>query len=305
MKAYVAVTDKDWYEFLSRRPDLDEVNFWQPGGGREFRVLQPGQPFLFKLHYPENAIVGGGFFTHFSRLPVSLAWEAFGEKNGARSYEAMRARIERYRRIAPGVEDYEVGCIILEEPFFFPEGQWLPAPASFRRETVQGKGYDLSTGEGRELWEAVLGRRGLARRQVAESVVTPVLGEGWLARRRLGQGAFRVLVTDAYQRHCAVTGERTLPVLEAAHIRPVARGGLHRVDNGLLLRSDVHTLFDLGYVTVTPAHTFRVSRKLRETWHNGRVYYELEGKRVEVPAAAHLRPSREALEWQGDVVFRG
>jgi hypothetical protein len=54
MKAFVAVTDRDWYEFLRRRPDLDEVNFWQPGGGRQFRALDPGQPFLFKLHYPER-----------------------------------------------------------------------------------------------------------------------------------------------------------------------------------------------------------------------------------------------------------
>ena len=39
---------------------LDEVNFWQPSGGRRFHALEPGEPFLFKLHYPENAIVGGG-----------------------------------------------------------------------------------------------------------------------------------------------------------------------------------------------------------------------------------------------------
>ncbi len=47
MRAYVAVTDKDWYQFLEGRPDLDEVNFWQPSGNRVFGTLKAGEPFLF------------------------------------------------------------------------------------------------------------------------------------------------------------------------------------------------------------------------------------------------------------------
>ena len=43
MRAYVAVTDKDWYQFLAGRPDLDEVNFWQPGGDRVFRPFKAGE----------------------------------------------------------------------------------------------------------------------------------------------------------------------------------------------------------------------------------------------------------------------
>ena len=69
-------------------------------------------------------------------------------------------------------------------------------------------------------------------------------GEPTLVRPRLGQGASASVVTDAYQRRCAVTKERTLPVLEAAHIKPYADGGEHRIDNGLLLRRDLHTLRD-------------------------------------------------------------
>jgi putative restriction endonuclease len=306
MKAFVAVTDRDWYGFLRCRSDLDEVNFWQPGGGRRFRALNPGQPLLFKLHYPENAIVGGGFFAHFSLFPASLAWDAFGEKNGAPTFDEMRRRIERYRRIAPDPrEDYTIGCIVLEEPFFLERDQWIPAPASFARNTVVGKTYDLREEEGRSLWDEVVVRRGTSGRVVAEQVIGPMFGEPALVRRRLGQGGFRILVTDTYGRHCAVTGERTLPVLQAAHIRPVTAGGLHQVDNGLLLRSDIHTLFDRGYVTVTPDHRFRVSWRLRDEWHNGRVYYELDRRNVWVPEDARYRPSLEALEWHADTVFLG
>ena len=308
MRAWVAVTDKDWYRFLSRRTDLDEINFWQPGGNRVFGTLSPGEPFLFKLHYPDNAIVGGGYFTHSSRLPASVAWEAFGEKNGASSYVEMCLRIERYRRkpLDPRGQ-YIIGCIILQEPFFFPEADWLPAPPDFQRQTVQGKMYDLRDPVGHELWQKVLARM----RPAQGSAVTEPRAEiplDWRerpVRYRLGQGAFRVLVTDVYGRRCAVTGEKALPVLEAAHIRPVTEAGPHRVDNGLLLRSDVHTLFDQGYVTVTPKHRFLVSPRLKRDFDNGEPYYQLSDKRIWLPGRDEDRPSREFLEWHADTVYRG
>lgn len=306
MRAFVGVTDSDWYAFLLGRPNLDEVNFWQPGGNRRFRALSPGQPFLFKLHYPENAIVGGGFYAHSSLLPASIAWDAFGEKNGARSFNEMRQRIERYRRVPPNPrEDYTIGCIILQEPFFFTREDWIPTPTSFAPNTVVGKGYDLTVLEGRALWDEVVARRAAQRHRFEEVRQAPMYGDPRLVRPRLGQGAFRILVTDVYERHCAVTGERTLPVLEAAHIRPVAAGGMHQVENGLLLRSDIHTLFDRGYVTVTPNHRFRVSRRLRDDWHNGRVYYELDGRTIWLPGDAGQRPEPAALEWHADTVFKG
>ena len=218
----------------------------------------------------------------------------------------MRRRIERYRRIAAvSRQDYTIGCIILEEPFFFDRPQWIPAPTSFAPNTVVGKTYDLRDEEGWRLWDEVVARRAVTGGVGAERLVVGPMFEEALARRRLGQGGFRVLVSDAYQRHCAVTGERTLPVLEAAHIKPVTAGGQHRVDNGLLLRSDIHTLFDRGYVTVTPDFRFRVSRRLRDEWHNGRVYYELDRCEVWIPEDERWRPSSEALAWHADSVFRG
>ena len=309
MRSWVAVTDKDWYRFLSGRPDLDEVNFWQPGGSREFRTLSPGEPFLFKLHYPDNAIVGGGFFTHSSRLPASVAWDAFGEKNGAASYEEMCRRIERYRRAPLDPRgQHTIGCIILQEPFFFGEADWLPAPADFLRQTVQGKTYDLREPPGHELWQQVLVRMRRVSGSAVSEAVRPEIPLDWRerpVRQRLGQGAFRVLVTDVYERRCAVTGEKALPVLQAAHIRPVTREGPHRVDNGLLLRSDIHTLFDQGYVTVTPEHRVRVSQRLKADFDNGEPYYPLAGQRIWLPGRVDDYPSREFLEWHADTVYRG
>jgi putative restriction endonuclease len=308
VKAYVAVTDRDWYDFLRTKPDLDEVNFWQPGGNRQFSALQPGELFLFKLHYPNNFIVGGGVFAHSSILPSSLAWDAFGEKNGAVTPEGMRHRIERYRPTKPDLhEDYKVGCIILEQPFFLKEVDWIPVPDDFAKNIVQGKTYDLQAGTGRQLWHSVQAalqaRRGEAL-YIGEKE-EPVWGEPALVRPRLGQGSFRVLVMDIYQRRCAVTGEKALPVLEAAHIKPLTKSWSHRIDNGLLLRSDVHTLFDRGYVTVTPELQFRVSRRLKDDFDNGEHYYRFNGQTIWVPRRIEERPSRELLEWHADAVFLG
>src|SRR5437016_14041453 len=96
MKLWIGVTDKNWFDHLSSFSP-EEVNFWQPSGSRTFRVLQPGEPFLFKLHSPENFIVGGGFFVRYSPLPASLAWEAFEGKNGVGSLEDRMVRGCRYR----------------------------------------------------------------------------------------------------------------------------------------------------------------------------------------------------------------
>ena len=300
----VAVTDGDWFELLRRRPNLNEVNFWAPSAAN-FRALQPGELFLFKLHAPRDAIVGGGVFAYANALPCSLAWEAFGEANGARSAQEMRARIARYRRADPGDRsDFEIGCRVLTQPFFFEEGDWIPMPASWSRNIVSFKTYDTVTSDGLGLWEAVNDR--LSRRQSSDATEGVArFGEPHLIRPRLGQGAFRVLVTDIYQRRCAVTQERTLPALEAAHIRPYGEGGEHEPRNGLLLRRDIHSLFDAGYVTITPGLRFEVSRRIREEFENGRHYYALHGKTITAPGHPGQRPDAGALAWHNDHCFRG
>lgn len=127
----LAVTDKDWFSLLREQPLLKEVNFWAPSAAG-FRALQPGELFLFKLHAPINKIVGGGVFAYSTALPLSLAWEAFGMANGARSLPEMRQRIARYRKASPEDRtDFEIGCRILTQPFFFDEHDWPSGKAPF------------------------------------------------------------------------------------------------------------------------------------------------------------------------------
>lgn len=318
MKMVVANTDFGWFSFLrdraidraARGEGLDEVNFWRPSSKQAFGAVAAGEPFLFKLKAPHNVVAGGGFFLRFQRLPLKLAWDALEDANGAASLDHLRGMIARYRGGA--VTDYgtRIGCILVTEPVFFPQAAWVPVPEDWAPNIVAYKKYDTQESIGRALWDRV---KPLLAAQFAHddrisdgpTRLEDMFGEPRPIRPRLGQGSFRTLVTETYEYRCALTGGKILPVLEAAHIRPVKPmfGGTHEIRNGILLRSDVHTLFDRGFVTITPDYTFRTSSKLRDEFNNGEEYRRLEGHRVWTPSAGVNAPDPALLEWHGDEVF--
>lgn len=312
MNAYVAVTDPDWFEFLSYEPRIDEVNFWypKPWGGR-FRVLTDGQPLLFKLKAPHNAIAGGGFFKHYTELPLSIAWETFGAKNGAPTHLDVWRRITRLRRETPRPgDDPTIGCVLLVEPFFWREEEWIRDLPGWQHNIQRGRTYDLREGDGLRIWEMVVERLQRTPRPGLGSedndiAVPGGYGDPALQPRRLGQGTFRALITDTYERRCAITRERALPALEAAHIQPFSVSHEHRLSNGILLRSDVHRLFDAGYVTVTPEYRIEASRRMKDDFNDGDNYLKLHGAGVWVPERESLRPDPDALKWHNERVYRG
>ena len=215
MHGGVAPTDHGWYQFLLARPELTEVNFWRPGSAG-FALLQPGEPFFFKLKAPYNAIGGFGLFARFAPLPVWRAWDIFGQANSTADEHEMLRRLSRLSAArTPMSMDRVIGCIAITQPVFFTPDDWIAAPADWARNIVPGRGYDLTTGEGLRLWS-------------------------------------QCLELAARSHHMTVTNEHSLPVLKAAHIRPWKDGGRHEVSNGLPLRRDIHRLFDLGFVTVRP-----------------------------------------------------
>ena len=302
MKFWVGVTDNKWYQFLSQlRPD--EVNFWQPGGTPPFKGAPIGLPFLFKLKRPYNHIAGGGFFVTYSSLPLSLAWDIFGHKNGCSSLDEFRALIAPLT--ADRRSDGLIGCNVLANPFFFDEDLWIGDLPGWSSSTQRGKMYDSTESAGQAIWRNVQQRITLQTMEKAKINIEPLVAESGEkygspveVRPRLGQSSFRVLVTDAYQRRCAITGERTLMALEAAHIVPYSGEGGHDVRNGLLLRADFHRLFDAGLVSVTPDLQVRVSKRIKEEWFNGKAYYQLDNKPLSVvPIHPSMHPNPDSLDW--------
>ncbi len=261
-------------------------------------------PFLFKLKKPRNAIGGFAFFDYAERLSIGTAWEFYGPKNGASSRAQLERLIARNRGgRTVGAAD-AIGCIVLSEPCFLPPDEWIPIPETWSPQIVAGAYYAMDEPVGARLWRDI-GER-LALRSAAFSAA-PFGGFGapTLHVPRRGQGTFRKLVLAAYDNRCAVTGERTVPVLQASHIKPFADVTAHEVRNGLSLRSDLHALFDRGYVTVDPSYRFRVSRSIREEFENGRDYYALDGREIRLPANAGDHPLQEHLEWHATEIFKG
>lgn len=306
MKYFIGNTDLDWYRHL-KNLNPEDVNFWQPKGSGHFKAIEPGSPFLLKLKSPINKVAGIGFFTSYSLLPIDFAWEVFQIRNGCDNLAEFRSKIISYRGGSNTIErNPNVGCIVLTNPIFFNEEDWVELPGNWSRNIVQGKTFDTGNEDDRTYWEtveAVLLKYSTIHTMGVVNEQVPLYNR-YLTNVRIGQGAFRVLVTDAYARRCAISGERTLPVLEAAHIKPFSFG-INTTNNGLLLRADLHKLFDTGYVTVTDRYIIEISNRIREEFENGRDYYKYHGKPLaNLPHINSDLPEKEYLRWHNENMFK-
>ena len=313
---FIANTDRAWFDFLASRSvdgRVDEVNFWLPKATTPMKQMYPGEPIFFRLKRPDYAIAGFGFFAHFALVDLHAAWAAFGWKNGDPDKQRFFARIGGYRGVdllATSAQLAPIGCTILRDATFWPESRWIPWGPSegWAPNIVQGKT------ERDEVRADLLGRAMLedARHvpdDLAEGFVPVDVDERLMILRevanREGQGAFRLRVLRAYDGRCAITGEHTEPVLDAAHIQPYLGPRSNHVQNGVLLTKEFHALFDEGYVAITPDYRVRVSDRLRTDWQNGRRYYPYDGQQLlQLPDNPALRPSRDALAWHLAHVFK-
>jgi putative restriction endonuclease len=209
----------------------EDVNFWKPLGEQAFGAVPAGAPFLLMLRKPYQCIVGMGYFMSQIALPVPIAWGTFGVRSGAADYESFARAIRKYPAALnkPRLHDPGINCLVLNAPVFFRKPDWMPAPAS-----LGNRVYDTKEAAGSQLWAAVSATIFRYRQDTFScELVTDSLA----------------LVTQAYNKRCAISGEKTLPVLEAAHIQLFAQAGPSSVGNGLL-RSNLHKLVDRHCITI-------------------------------------------------------
>jgi len=306
---FVANTDHDWFDFLRARSTdgiVDEVNFWSPEAQRPMKRLGPGEPIFFRLKAPRHAIGGYGFFAHFALLELDLAWDILGHRNGFPDRLRFLRGLGVYRDEdlqSSRADSKKLACTILRDATFWPPDRWIP----WGRE----QGWPMNVTQGMTMREPAKADLLLRQIQLDQHVAPEEFAPEFSlvdidereivsaeSKQRVGQGAFRSRLLTAYQGRCAISGERTEPVLDAAHVQPYLGPRSNHIQNGLLLTKEFHTLFDRGYVTITPEHRVRVSPKIRERWTNGRRFYEFDDKPLRsVPMELHEQPSADALRW--------
>lgn len=302
MKIWLGVTDNDWFNFLSKK-NLEEVNFWRPKPDK-FHAIQEGDLFLFKLKSPHNHIAGGGIFSGSYILDVVDAWKLFGEANGTRDFDQLLRKISEYK--STNSKDLKINCLIVNNVFYIPKNSWIDVSSFWGKSIVRGKTLDRESDQAKwilsqlnaPIWDD---------NDQSENIYedSPKYGNIQLVKPRLGQGSFRLKVADAYNHRCAITGENTAPVLEAAHIKPYSISQDHSVGNGILLRSDFHILFDRGLVGVTNELKVAVSPQINEKWFNGKNYYRLHGEKLQsIPSNSNSIPNKEHLDWHYNNVFQ-
>ena len=185
----------------------------------------------------------------------------------------------------PGVEYRVLGLAMVTEwkdGYFILEG-FTPVGTRSRREAEPDAAYDrarVATASRPEGDFDPLDLQDLRERQIAEVV------------RRRGQAAFRKALLDAYGGRCYITGCDAVEALEAAHITPYRGEQTNHPQNGLLLRADIHSLFDLGLIAVEPeSGKVVLSPALASGSYSG-----LRGVQIASPDSEAMQPSREALQ---------
>ncbi len=312
---FVANTDQRWFDFLRSRSTggiVDEVNFWSPSAQRPMRRMDPGEPVFFRLKRPRYAVAGYGFFAHFALLELDVAWDTFGAGNGFPDRVGFLEALGGWRQqdlAAMRADGRKLACTILRDAMFWPQERWIPwgDERGWPRNITQGMTIRDPAHADQLLREIQLDQH-VPPEEFAPAFSLVDADERELmtarARPRVGQGAFRARLLSAYGARCAITGERTEPVLDAAHVQPYLGPRSNHIQNGMLLTKEFHVLFDHGLVTVTPEHVVRVSPRIRDRWSNGKRYYEFDGKPLRVlPDSAAERPSGDALRWHNRRLF--
>jgi putative restriction endonuclease len=320
LNPYIAIADPRGYEFFLNRLGphggvVDEVNFWSPKAQRPLKSMAPGTPFFLRLPRPHHALVGYGFFAHFAVLDLREAWSMFTWRNGDATEEAFLFRLGSFRGVDlldTRSERAPIGCTILRDVRYWPKSRWIPwgDTEGWKRNTVQGA-TERDNGRADCLLARIV-EDGLScpADLLSEAAFHLVEADSQDLLRptatRIGQGTFRARLITAYEGRCAVTGECTQPVLDAAHIQPYRGPASNHVQNGLLLTKDLHALFDAGYVTIDPnGRSLKVSRRLRQDWNNGTRFYDLHDRPLRDTMAPSQRPSEEVLRWHFEHVFLG
>lgn len=287
----ISTTDYDWFDFLKGVELNSYVNFWTPTPWN-IRKLKDSERWYFMLKSPIREIGGFGEFVAYKNLTAEEAWNEFGQRNGCLDKQEFINRLQLYidknsqefGGIAIDINTYKIGCVVLKNCEFWEEENYKSPnkyEIEFPSQVVKFKyfkGIDPFLDNNRSISQDFI-PLSKARDENKREI-----------NQRLGQGKFKGELLKAYNNKCCITGETCPELLEAAHIQRYLCQASNHIQNGLLLRVDLHRLFDAGLLNIDENYCVQISSHLESN-----AYKLLNGAKITLPSNPHEFPSKKSL----------
>ena len=295
----IAPTDLNWFQQLRTEGLKGKViNFWTPTPWNISR-LQKGNKLFFMLKSPIRKIGGYGKFVEYKNMKASEAWKFYGRDNGVEDLTKLIARTSEYaskHSKNPILPNPEIGCILLDEPVFFDNDNFVSDKSlgvNFPNQVVKIKYFD-------EKEKIVIKKTDIKVHSNFDLVDSSKSKIKQLTQKeRKGQASFRKNILHIYNGACAVTGIKQKEVLEAAHIQTYINEESNHIQNGICLRVDIHKLFDNGLLSFDSNYRVVISSLLETT-----AYKKIKGKKIKLPKNKLHYPSDEALSYHNKFKLR-
>lgn len=298
MAIWIRTVDPQWFDFVSSRPEMAEINLWTPAGRRVLDGAEPGDLVLFRVR-GRLGIAGYGLFFNVAIYFAADAWRLFGPGNGAPTDAAFRALVVAKHPVQRSTF-FPLGCHDIVEPVYLERRKGRLPEEAVRR--LSGGPFDEGSSDGRLLLDFLEEAKSPAR-NAAEGGASPTLNRSRRRQVSAGRAGFQIALHNAYDRTCAITGVTVLPALEAAHFIADQFGGPMDVRNGALLRRDFHPLVEQGYMTVSDDYTVVFSKWLPRAYPQCETYLRFNRRKLRLPKDRHLWPAPHILEQHRTTVF--
>ena len=287
----ISPTDKNWFEFLKDSNFTSKVNFWTPTPWN-IRQLHNHDRLYFMLKSPIRKIGGFGEFVQYKNITAAQAWNEFGFRNGRSSrtefIESIQDYIdensEKFSGQLININAYQIGCIVLDNCEFWDDDYFIDPlnhDVDFATQVVKIKYFN-------QYDPFILAQD---QRDNFNMVNEPRDDFQRTTRAREGQSEFKGRISRAYNNTCCITGDTIPELLEAAHIQEYRNRNSNHVQNGLLLRVDIHRLFDNRLIFIDGNYVIHISDLITSPQ-----YRQYHGNTINLPDIVNQRPSVDALE---------
>lgn len=283
------------------------ASLWSVGDSefdKECSQLSAGSlVLLFREKDGRYMIIGGGYFLGWGSTSIKEAWDLYGVRNGAETYDDFVHEVE----LRGGNKETTLSSAKLMHTFIFNQSDYVNIPDELNGLLESKQHFKISNTEpaGRYIATRVLENR---------EYYIGLDGNDWqgmyyVASHRNSKSymaAFHARVLDAYKYQCALTGVKARPVLMIAHIQPFYDTLFQSVSNGVVLRSDIYSMFKAGYITfVYNEKGDKLIAKVSDTVvaAGGADYKRFDGKELMLPEDRSFWPNKKYILWHNRKCF--